>query len=88
MFHDIEKSSLYRGRDFEVSFLQGLVSLKFGQADGSKAIEHRPSRANLQLEDPETARIRELTELARMYEKNLITAEEYNKTKKQIMKLL
>ena len=88
VFHDIEKSSLYRGRDFEVSFLQGLVSLKFGQPGGPKAIGHRSSGANLQLEDPETIRIRELTELARMYEKNLITAEEYTRAKNQIMKSL
>lgn len=88
MFRDIEKSSLYQGRGFEVSFLRGLVTLRFGQPDGLKMIETESSDAKLQLEDPETVHIRELTELARMYEKNLITAEEYSRTKKQIMKSL
>jgi len=88
IFHDIESSSLFQGRSFEVSFLRGLASLKFGQPDDQKAIEISSSEAKFQLEDPETIRIRELTELARMYEKNLITSEEYNKAKHQILKSL
>jgi hypothetical protein len=39
-----------------------------------------------QLEDPGTIRIRELTELARMLEKNLITREEYNRAKQTLLK--
>jgi hypothetical protein len=64
------------------------VSLKFGRPDGLKTIENQSSGVNLQLEDPETVRIRELTEIVRMYEKNLITVEEYNRIKDQIMKSL
>ena len=86
MLHDIEKSSGYPGRGVEVSFLRGLVSLKFGQPAGLKTIENQAPGGKLQLEDPETIRIRELTELVRMYEKNLITVEEYNRLKNQIMK--
>jgi hypothetical protein len=88
MFHDIENSSLFQGRSFEVSFLRGLASLKFGQPDDLKAIENPSSEEKFQLEDPETVRIRELTELARMYEKNLITSEEYNRAKHEILKSL
>ncbi len=88
MFHDIENSSLFQGRSFEVSFLGGLASLKFGQPDDLKAIGNLPSGAKLQLEDPESERIRELTELARMYEKDLITSEEYSRAKNQILKSL
>ena len=88
MLHDIENSSLFQGRSFEVSFLRGLASLKFGQPDDQKAIENSSSEAKFQLEDLETVRIRELTELARMYEKNLITPEEYNRAKLEILKLL
>ena len=87
MFRDIEKSSLYQGRGVEVSFLRGLVSLKFGQPAGLNTIENRPPGGKLQLEDPDTVRIRELTELVRMYEKELITVEEYNRLKSQIMKI-
>ena len=88
MFHDIENSSLFQGRSFEVSFLGRLASLKFGQAEELKAIENPSSEAKYQLEDTETVRIRELTELARMYEKNLITSEEYIRAKNQILKSL
>ena len=88
MLHDIENSSLFQGRSFEVSFLRGLASLKFGQPDDLKAIENPSSEAKFQLEGPETVRIRELTELARMYEKKLITTEEYNRAKSQILKSL
>ena len=88
MLHDIENSSLFQGRSFEVSFLRGLASLKFGQPDDLKAIENPSSEEKFQLEDPETVRIRELTELARMYEKNLITSEEYNRAKLEILKSL
>ncbi len=88
MFHDIENSSLFQGRSFEVSFLAGLASLKFGRSDGLKTIENQSSEAKFQLEDPDTIRIRELTELARMYEKNLITSEEYKRAKNQILKSL
>ena len=87
MFHDIEKSSMYPGSGVEVSFLRGLVSLKFGQPAGLKTIENQPTGGKLQLEDPETVRIRELTELVRVYEKKLITVEEYNRLKNQIMKI-
>ncbi len=86
VLRDIEESSLYRGRDVEVSVLSGLVSLKFGRPDGLKALENKSPDVTLQLEDPETMRIRDLAELARMYEKKLITYDEYIKSKNQIMK--
>ncbi len=88
VLRDIEKSSLYQNRGVEVGFLGGLVSLKLGRPDGLTAIENASSGTQLMLEDPETVHIRELTELARMYEKNLIDAEEYERAKKKIMKLL
>ena len=86
MIHDIENSTLFQGRSFEVSFLRGLASLKFGRSDDLKTIENSSSEAKFQLEDPETVRIRELTELARMYEKKLITSEEYKRAKDQVLK--
>lgn len=88
LLHDIENSSLFKGRSFEVSFLSGLASLKFGQRDDLKALENPSTDANLLLEDPETVRVRDLTELAQMYEKDLITAEEYHRAKNQILKSL
>lgn len=85
---DLENSSLFRDRSVEVSFLRGLASLKFGRQDKFGAIESASSDPPFQLEDPETIRIRELAELARLYEKNLITSEEYHRAKSQILKSL
>ena len=87
MFHDIENSSIFQGRSFEISFLRGMASLKFGQPDDDLKVLNNPSSdAKLQLEEPETVSVRELTELTRIYEKNLITFEEYSRAKDQILK--
>jgi hypothetical protein len=86
MVHDVENSSLFQGRSFEVSFLSGLASIKFGRSDDLKTIEDHSAEVKFQLEDPETVRIRELAELARLYEKDLITSEEYKRAKDQILK--
>ena len=40
----------------------------------------------LQLEDRGTQQVRELAELARLLEKNLVTLEEYNQVKARIFK--
>ena len=85
---DLEKSPLFGGRSFEVSFLSGLASLKFGRQDRMRMIENGSPKPPMQLEDPETIRIRELTELARLFEKNLISSEEYDRAKNQIFKFL
>jgi len=44
------------------------------------------SKQFLQIEDPTTMRIKELTNLARLLEDKMITQEEYNKAKQQIFK--
>jgi len=83
---EMEQSPVFQGRSFEISFLGGLASLKVGNPNKSPQIENLSPNTNLQLEDPETIRIRELTELAQMVEKKLITLEEYHRIKKQIIK--
>jgi hypothetical protein len=77
----------HSGRSVEVSFLGGLASLKIGGEN------HRPPALNSsstgrlkQLEDPDSIRIKEFSELVRLLENNLITLEEYNKFKEQIFK--
>lgn len=70
------RSPLFRGRALEVSVLGGLASLKIGQSDpAAELTAARPTP--LQLEDAEGIRTRELTEMARLLEKNLVTWEEY-----------
>ncbi len=81
---EILKNPVFEGREVEVSLLGGLASLRVGKP-GQLSLED-PGMKNKQLEDPETVRLRELNELVRLFENNLITLEEYNQAKKQIFK--
>lgn len=83
---EMVNSPWYRSRTVEVSFLGGLASLKLGRAPDMLEMDHDFSKPMQQLEDPETIRVRELTELVRLLEKNLITIDEYNKAKELIFK--
>lgn len=88
-FKDIQSSPVLKGQSFEVRILGGLAALKFGRPENSLPIESAASAthdARHQLEDPETIRIRELTGLANMLEKNLITFEEFSRVKQQVLK--
>jgi len=76
---------MMNGRPVEVSFLGGLASFRVGVPEQVQQLESRTVNPTRQLEDPETARIRELTALARMLEKNLITREEYNQAKQTLL---
>lgn len=80
-------SPKYSGRTVEVSFLGGLASFKIGRSSNAPALDSDASGQFKQLEDPDEVRTRELSELVRMLEKNLITLDEYNKFKEQIFKL-
>ena len=80
-------SPMFHGRTVEVSLLGGLASVKVGGGSSdTPALENNSSTQYLQLEDPASAHLRELTELANLLEKNLITLDEYNKFKQQILK--
>jgi len=76
---------MLNGRPVEVSFLGGLASFRVGVSGHAQQIESGVTDPTRQLEDPATARIRELTELARMLEKELITREEYNQAKQTLL---
>ncbi len=83
---EILKSSTFGDRAVEVSVLGGLATLKIGKPNYPPALEAGPSHTMPQLEDPETARIRELKELAHLLETKLITKEEYDQAKKDLFK--
>lgn len=84
---DILNSSTFQDRAVEVSVLGGLATLKIGKPDYRPAIEVGPTRTIPQLEDPDTAHIRELKELAHLRESDLITEEEYDQAKKKLLKI-
>ena len=77
----------HNGRSVEVSFLGGLASLKIGgEHHNPPALNSTSSEHLKQLEDPESIRHKEFSELVRLLENNLITLEEYNKFKEEIFK--
>ncbi|MFO7839029.1 MAG: SHOCT domain-containing protein [Desulfosalsimonadaceae bacterium] len=83
---DILQSPEYKDRRVEVNFLGGLASFKIGSEESSRpAIEDRSAEAAPMLEDSERMQVRELSELARLFEKDLITLEEYEKAKKKLL---
>jgi hypothetical protein len=74
---DIIGDASLNGKSVEVSFLGGMASFKIGdsQSDNLK-----------QIEAPKSDTIVSLTELSKMYEKKLITSDEFNKAKEKILK--
>jgi len=84
---EILSAHRYSGRTVEISFLGGLASLKI---DGTKknlpALGSSSSGNVKQLEDPESIRYREFSELVRLLENDLITLEEYNRFKERLFK--
>lgn len=83
---EILTSHRYSGGTVEVSFLGGVASLKVSRPDNTQALgSDAPGRLK-QLEDPETIRINELSDLVRLLKNNLITLDEYNRFKEQIFK--
>ena len=80
IYRDIRNAPVMPGGTLEVSLLGGLASVKFSKPTDTPALPHAAALPAL-LEDPATLRIRELSNLARMYEKNLITREEFEQAK-------
>jgi len=74
-----------KGRNVEVNLLGGLASFKVkGDKNASRVIETDVRPVTHQLEDPQSIRLKELTELARLLENNLITLDEYQQAKKTL----
>ena len=82
------KNPMFSGRSVEVSLLGGMATVKLGQTSQPPAIGHDAAIDIPRLEDPVTSRRRdvsELAELARLLEKDLITVDEFNKAKRQLL---
>ena len=80
------KTPLLNGRPVEVSLLGGLAAFRIGPSSRQPEIEAGDYHAVHRLEDPATLRIREISELARLLENDLITREEYEKAKQQLFR--
>lgn len=82
------RNPMFNGRSVEVSLLGGMATVKLGQSSPSPAIGQNAAIDMPRLEDPDASRRREVTELselARMLEKDLITVDEFNKAKRQLL---
>ena len=75
------------GKNVEINLLGGLASFKVTDEDKKRslAIENNTEPVHLMLEDPDAKRFRDISALANMLEKDLITREEYNNLKKSLM---
>jgi hypothetical protein len=82
---EMMRSPLFEGRSVEVSFLGGFASIRLNQPGDQLPPAIEATARPLQLEDPETLRIRQLTELARLLEKDLTSREEYDNAKQQLL---
>ena len=74
------------GRAVEVSFLGGLASFRLGRPSSIGELPDRSIEPSRRLEDPESIRNQELEALLRLLEKNLISPEDYQKAKQEILK--
>jgi hypothetical protein len=81
----LDSPDLY-GKTFEVSMFGGMVSFRVGNGGGVPGRVLPAPNIPMQLEDPETVRLRELTELSRLLEKHLITEDEYSRIKHDLFK--
>ncbi len=80
------QSPLFHGRSVEISILGGVASFKINNdRSPSTFLPDTSCDTPPQLEDPASARIRELSELVRLLENNLITLEEFNSVKRQLL---
>lgn len=85
---DVVSDPVFSGRSVEVSILGGIASVKLGRPQHAPAIGHDGIIDLPRLEDPETSRNREvseLAELARLLEKELITRDEFNRAKQRLL---
>ncbi|MFZ7125097.1 MAG: SHOCT domain-containing protein [Desulfobacterales bacterium] len=78
------KSPAFRDQTVEISLLGGLASFRVGSASEKQRLEAGDAASFPQLEDPNTARVRELTELAKLLRNGLISREEYEQAKRHL----
>jgi len=71
-------------RTLEISLLGGMATVKLGHKDENLQLI-AADEAPKQLEAPQSVQMKELSELSKMLEEELITREEFLKLKKEII---
>ena len=75
----------FAGRTIEVSILGGMASLRLENPNTSQTGQIPPLSNQSHLIDSDSSKLRELTELAELLNKNLITLDEYNQFKTKLI---
>jgi len=84
---EVLSDPLFRDRAVEVKLFGGVASLRLGQPvrEIDTAIPLDSGPPIMQLEHPETQRMRRLDQLMRLLDKGLITHEEFSQLKKELL---
>ncbi len=76
----------FKGKTIEVSLLGRLATFKICDSQFNRGTDRLRAGRGKQLPGPDLQTIGTLPELARLYEKKLITSDEYKKAKQEILK--
>lgn len=80
------RSPIFNGRPVEVSVLGGLIAFRVGRSgEQPPLLDLPPPETPQPLEDPRYRQVQELSELARLLDNGLLTAEEYQQAKQQVL---
>ncbi len=82
----IVEDSILSGKSVEISLFGGAATFKVGDSKTAQIAVKGGQNTVRQLESPKPDSVDTLTDLGRLYEKKLITAEEFEKAKKNILK--
>jgi hypothetical protein len=74
-----------KGENVEIKLLGGLATFRMGNSVLNQNMNQLSSQRPKELAAPESDSVKSLSELSRLYEKKLITIEEYEKAKKNLL---
>ena len=74
-----------KGKNVEIKLLGGLATFRMGDSDPNNNMKQLSAGRPRELASPESDSVKSLTELSRLYENKLITLEEYQKAKKDLL---
>ena len=83
--HDLMSDPAFNDRTLEISLMGGLATVRLGHKDDNIKLIQADETEVKQLEQPKSVQIKELTELTRMLDDELITREEFLQLKKEII---
>jgi hypothetical protein len=83
--HDLMSDPAFNDRTLEISLMGGMATVRLGHKDDNLKLIQADETEVKQLEQPKSVQLKELTELTRMLDDELITREEFLQLKKEII---